>query len=199
VISATGTVIGAFAAGRSLGHSRHYMRLPMAGLAIGMASLAVMAATPAGLSLAGISCLLFLCGAGIGPMYPVTTVLIQNAVLPHQFGGDENPGEHRGEIGRHRALRQPVQGDEAAGGIDLGEHDGAESGDDDGAAEQAEKIERSRDDAGTCLAAALLCLAGIEERPLRGPAPAGSREGRADRCRVAPWRATRPRPGRRGR
>jgi hypothetical protein len=32
--------------------------------------------------------------------------------------------------------------------------------------------------AGTCLAVALLCLAGIEERPLRGPAPAppGSRE-----------------------
>ena len=80
-----GTVIGAFfAAGRSLGRSRHYMRLPMAGLAIGMASLAVMAALPAGLSLAGLSCLLFLCGAGIGPMYPVTTVLIQNAVLPHR-------------------------------------------------------------------------------------------------------------------
>jgi multidrug resistance protein len=176
-----GTVIGAFAAGRSLGRSRHYMRLPMAGLAIGMASLAVMAAMPAGLSLAGISCLLFLCGAGIGPMYPVTTVLIQNAVLPHQFG------VVTGTLNFFRLLGGTVIV-AALGAIVLTEVDAA------GSLVALDRLAQGgvRPDAdlstvfswvfiaaGTCLAAALLCLAGIEERPLRGPAPPpppGSRE-----------------------
>jgi MFS family permease len=174
-----GTVIGAFAAGRSLGRSRHYMRLPMAGLAIGMASLAVMAAMPAGLSLAGLSCLLFLCGAGIGPMYPVTTVLIQNAVLPHQFG------VVTGTLNFFRLLGGTVIV-AALGAIVLTEVDAS------GGLVALDRLARGgvRPDAdfstvfswvfiaaGTCLGAALLCLAGIEERPLRGPAPApGSRK-----------------------
>jgi multidrug resistance protein len=174
-----GTVIGAFAAGRSLGRSRHYMRLPMAGLAIGMASLAVMAAMPAGLSLAGLSCLLFLCGAGIGPMYPVTTVLIQNAVLPHQFG------VVTGTLNFFRLLGGTVIV-AALGAIVLTEVDAS------GGLVALDRLAQGgvRPDAdfsmvfswvfiaaGTCLAAALLCLAGIEERPLRGPAPPpGSRE-----------------------
>jgi MFS family permease len=174
-----GTVIGAFAAGRSLGRSRHYMRLPMAGLAIGMAGLAVMAAMPAGLSLAGLSCLLFLCGAGIGPMYPVTTVLIQNAVLPHQFG------VVTGTLNFFRLLGGTVIV-AALGAIVLTEVDAS------GGLVALDRLAQGgvRPDAdfsmvfswvfiaaGTCLAAALLCLAGIEERPLRGPAPPpGSRE-----------------------
>ncbi len=81
-----GTVLGAFAAGRSLARHQHYKRIPMAGLLVAVLALAVMAAMPDGLSLAGVAGLLFLCGGGIGTMYPVTTILIQNAVLPHQFG-----------------------------------------------------------------------------------------------------------------
>jgi MFS family permease len=38
------------------------------------------------LSLLEVVALLALAGAGVGPMYPTTTVVIQNAVPPHQFG-----------------------------------------------------------------------------------------------------------------
>ena len=45
--------IGAFAAGRSLGRGRHYKRVPMVGLPIAIASLAVLAAAPTALTLGG--------------------------------------------------------------------------------------------------------------------------------------------------
>src|SRR5262249_9413060 len=80
-----GTVIGAFAAGRGLGRYTHYKRFPMAGLLLAIASLAVMALAPRR-PLGAIGSLVFVCGGGIGTMYPVTTILIQNAVAPHQFG-----------------------------------------------------------------------------------------------------------------
>ena len=41
---------------------------------------------PAGWSLAGICAILAVNGFGVGTMYPFTTVVIQNAVEPHQFG-----------------------------------------------------------------------------------------------------------------
>jgi multidrug resistance protein len=169
-----GTVAGAFAAGRSLGRSRHYMRVPMAGLAIGIASLAVMAAMPTGLTLAGLCCLLALCGGGIGPMYPVTTVLIQNAVLPHQFG------IATGTMNFFRLLGGTIIV-AGLGAIVLTKVDAA------GGLVALDRMARSgvRPDAdfsavfswvfiaaALCLVAALVCLAGIEERPLRGPAPA---------------------------
>jgi multidrug resistance protein len=173
-----GTVIGAFAAGRSLGHSRHYKRLPMAGLVIGIISLAALAALPAGLTIAGVACLLFLCGGGIGMMYPVTTVLIQNAVLPHQFG------IVTGTLNFFRLLggTMIVAG---LGAIVLTKLDGS------GGLIALDRLAKSgvHPDtdfapvfswvfvaAASCLVLALISLAGIEERPLRGPAPAPSRE-----------------------
>ena len=176
-----GTVIGAFAAGRSLGHSLHYMRLPMAGLAIGIASLAVMAAMPMGLGLAGVSCLLALCGGGIGTMYPVTTVLIQNAVLPHQFGvvtGTLNFFRLLGGTIIVAALGAIVLTKvDSSGGLvalDLLAKSGVQPD-----ADFASVFSWVFIAAALCLAVALLCLAITEERPLRGPAqapPAPSRE-----------------------
>jgi multidrug resistance protein len=173
-----GTVIGAFAAGRSLGHSRHYKRLPMAGLVIGIASLAALAAMPTGLTIAAVACLLFLCGGGIGMMYPVTTVLIQNAVLPHQFG------VVTGTLNFFRLLggTMVVAG---LGAIVLTKLDGS------GGLVALDRLAKSgvHPDAdfspvfswvfvaaALCLVFALVSLAGIEERPLRGPAPVPSRE-----------------------
>ena len=168
-----GTVIGAFAAGRSLGRSRHYMRVPMAGLAIGIASLAVMAAMPTALTLAALCGLLALCGGGIGPMYPVTTVLIQNAVLPHQFG------IVTGTLNFFRLLGGTIIV-AGLGAIVLTKVDAS------GGLVALDRLAKSgvQPDAdfssvfswvfiaaASCLVAALVCLAGIEERPLRGPAP----------------------------
>ena len=55
-------------------------------LPLAIVALVVFAIWPAGLSLAAVSALFALAGVGIGPMYPATTVIIQNAVLPHQLG-----------------------------------------------------------------------------------------------------------------
>jgi len=60
--------------------------VPVAALPIGIAAVAVFAVWPGGLSLLEVVALLALAGAGVGPMYPATTVIIQNAVPPHQFG-----------------------------------------------------------------------------------------------------------------
>ncbi len=80
-----GTTLGAFTAGNALGKHRRYKRIPLCGLPLAMIALAIMAAN-SGLSLGSVAILLLLAGGGIGTMYPVTTVLIQNAVPPHQFG-----------------------------------------------------------------------------------------------------------------
>jgi MFS family permease len=168
-----GTVIGAFFAGRALGRDRHYKRMPMAGLAVAIASLAVLAAAPGGLSLAGVSVLLFLCGGGIGTMYPVTTVLIQNAVLPHQFGivtGTLNFFRMLGGTIIVAGLGAIVLGQvDTAGGLaslDALVKSGVRPG-----IEFTSVFSWVFIAAALCLAVALACLAGVEERPLRGPAP----------------------------
>jgi hypothetical protein len=68
-----------------------------------------------------------------------------SAARRHDAAAMKTQENNRGEIrvGLHAALRQAVEGDEAAGRIDLGKHDGAEAGDDDGATEQPEEIQRS--------------------------------------------------------
>jgi MFS family permease len=168
-----GTVIGAFAAGRSLGRDRHYKRLPMAALAVAVASLTVLAAAPSGLGLAWVSVMLFLCGGGIGTMYPLTTVLIQNAVLPHQFGivtGTLNFFRQLGGTIIVAGLGAIVLGQvDTSGGlatIDALVKSGARPG-----TEFSLVFSWVFIAAALCLVVALACLAGIEERPLRGPAP----------------------------
>jgi MFS family permease len=77
---------GSFAAGRLMVRTPHYKRVPAGGLVLGIVMLAVLALRPAGLSLAEVCGLLAIGGAGLGVMYPVTTTIVQNAVAPHQLG-----------------------------------------------------------------------------------------------------------------
>jgi EmrB/QacA subfamily drug resistance transporter len=81
-----GTTVGSVIAGRLLARLARYRRVPVVGLAIAVVAIAVLAAEPAGVSLAGVCFILFVAGAGVGPMYPVTTVVIQNVVPPHYTG-----------------------------------------------------------------------------------------------------------------
>ncbi len=176
-----GTVIGAFAAGRALGRHRHYKRVPLAGLLLAIIALAAMAASlrvSLDISLGGVASLLFLAGGGIGTMYPVTTVLIQNAVAPHQFG------VATGTLNFFRLLGGTIVV-AGFGAIVLGKVDAS------GALVALDPLSRSATPpttifpsdfslvfwwvfaaAGACLAAALAALAMIEEHPLRGPASA---------------------------
>jgi EmrB/QacA subfamily drug resistance transporter len=81
-----GATIGSLLAGRLLSRLHRYKRVPMVGLPLGIAMLAIFAIWPDRFSVAGVAALLPLGGVGMGTMYPTTTVLIQNAVLPHQLG-----------------------------------------------------------------------------------------------------------------
>jgi len=171
-----GTVLGAFAAGRALGRHRHYKRIPLCGLLLAIIALATMASHL--FSLGAIASLLFLAGGGIGTMYPVTTVLIQNAVPSHQIG------VATGTLNFFRLL----------GGTILVAGFGAivfSKADLSGGLAALEPISRGAvrlpgniasdfsaifawvfSAACMCLAAALAALAIVEEHPLRGPTSA---------------------------
>jgi len=81
-----GATIGSLTAGRLLARLHRYKRVPMVGLPVGIAMLVIFALWPDRLSITEVAALLVFGGLGMGTMYPTTTVLIQNAVLPHQFG-----------------------------------------------------------------------------------------------------------------
>jgi MFS family permease len=81
-----GTTVGSVIAGRLLARFERYKWVPVIGLVIAVVSILPLAIDPAGVSLAGVCVLLTIAGTGVGPMYPVTTVVIQNVVAPHHTG-----------------------------------------------------------------------------------------------------------------
>lgn len=81
-----GTVIGSTFGGRLMSKVAHYKRIALIGTPFAAAALAPIAFVPGQLHIAVIGALLFVVGAGIGPSFPITTVSIQNAVLPWQMG-----------------------------------------------------------------------------------------------------------------
>jgi MFS family permease len=81
-----GATFGSMVAGRLLSRLDRYKRVPLIGLPIGIAALAALALWPGQVSLVEVSLLLLIGGAGLGPMYPTTTLIIQNAVPLHQLG-----------------------------------------------------------------------------------------------------------------
>jgi EmrB/QacA subfamily drug resistance transporter len=81
-----GTVTGATISGRVMARVRHYKRLPTIGLLVAIPALAVLAIEPRELPLGVVEVILAVCSLGLGTILPVTTVAIQNAVLPHQMG-----------------------------------------------------------------------------------------------------------------
>jgi EmrB/QacA subfamily drug resistance transporter len=77
---------GSFLAGRLMTRFVRFKFIPVGGLSVGIVALALLALRPTGLSFLEVSLLLALGGTGLGVMYPVTTVMVQNAVAPHQLG-----------------------------------------------------------------------------------------------------------------
>src|SRR6266699_2251377 len=166
-----GTVVGSTAAGRAMVHMRHYKRMPMVGLGLAIAALAAMAAAPTALPLAAICTLLGMVGIGMGTLFPVTTVSVQNAVLPHQLGtatGVMNFFRSLGGAlmvsvfaaivlggsatqGKPRVTLETLAGELGNAGASLGE-----------------VFRWVFAAAACCLAVGLVCLLLMEERPLRG-------------------------------
>jgi MFS family permease len=81
-----GTTVGSVIAGRALARMERYKKVPVIGLLIAIAAIVPLAIAPAGVSLGSVCVLLAIAGTGLGPMYPVSTVVIQNVVAPHHTG-----------------------------------------------------------------------------------------------------------------
>jgi EmrB/QacA subfamily drug resistance transporter len=162
-----GATLGSLVSTRVIVRIKHYMRVPMAGLILAITALGVLAYDPAGYSLMELVGLLLVLGFGIGPMYPVSTIVMQNVVKPHQLGTATGTLNFFRTLGG--AMVVAVFGAIVLGGI--GDHPGVTT---------VEKIAGSHGDlapafhwvfiaAAACLGVSLLCLLFIEERPLHGP------------------------------
>ena len=81
-----GTVAGAAFTGRIMARIQHYKRPAMIGLLIAALGFAVISVRPQSLPLAAFTLILTVSSIGLGTLFPLTLVAIQNAVLPHQMG-----------------------------------------------------------------------------------------------------------------
>jgi EmrB/QacA subfamily drug resistance transporter len=79
------TTPGSILSGRAMLYLRHYKRVPMASLVIGIAGLALLVWRPAQ-PLWSVTIIMSLIGIALGTVFPVCTVSIQNAVPNHQVG-----------------------------------------------------------------------------------------------------------------
>jgi EmrB/QacA subfamily drug resistance transporter len=77
--------VGAAFAGRGLGYFTHYKRVPMVGLTISLVALLSLTIDPQQ-SLTSVLIHIGAVGLGIGTVYPVATVAVQNAVPRQQLG-----------------------------------------------------------------------------------------------------------------
>ncbi len=162
-----GTTVGAMATGRLFAQLTHYLRIPVVGLVLSVAILAYLAVDPAAHSLVGFTLWLGLLGVTTGPMYPTTTIVIQNAVKPHQMG------VATGTLNFFRLLGGAIIV-AGCGAIVIGSAGSA------GGLASLESLAAGHGDfapafrlvfiaAALCLAVALACVLALEERPLHGP------------------------------
>ncbi len=162
-----GSTVGAMVGGRLLARLMHYLRAPILGLVVAIAALGVLAFDAAGLSLVTFALLIGVLGVAIGPMYPVTTIVMQNAVKPHELG------TATGVLNFFRLLGGAIIVT-GFGAIVLGTINSA------GGSITLERLAGAHVDfvpafrlvflaAAGCLAVALACVLAVEERPLHGP------------------------------
>jgi len=87
IIALQGTAtITSIAGGRLIARVRRYRRVPLAGAAVAIAAFVPLAVAPTGFSPAVALALIAIAGSGLGPMFPFTIVVVQNAVPMHQLG-----------------------------------------------------------------------------------------------------------------
>jgi len=163
-----GTTVGSLLTGRLLSRMTHYMRVPIVGLVFAIATLCIMAAETGSLSLGGFVALIGVFGVAVGPMYPTTTIVMQNVVKLHQLG------IATGVLNFFRLLGGAIIV-AAFGAIVLG------SAGDHAGVMTVERLAAGPADfasafrvvfiaAAAFLAVSLACVLVVEERPLHGPA-----------------------------
>jgi EmrB/QacA subfamily drug resistance transporter len=151
--------------GRLIARLTRYKRVPVLGIAVSIAALIPLALAPTSLSPAAALGLVAVVGFGLGPMFPFTIVMVQNAVPLHQLGiatGTMNFFRSLGSTFIVTGFGAIVlAGAPSLRGLSLS---AALAGTD--AAEGFRWVFAA---AGLCLAIALACVLTVEERPLRGP------------------------------
>jgi MFS family permease len=164
------SVVWSMVCGRLMMHLVHYKRVPLIGLIIAIAACAALAAWPAALPIWGLLTLLFVVGSGLGTVFPVSTVCLQNAVARSQMG------VATGAANFFRALISALTV-AVLGVIVLGHLGG-------GAGTAVETLAKSASEATLAtafryvfiacmlvLSLGLAFLLAMEERPLKGPTP----------------------------
>lgn len=163
------TVIASTITGRMMVVVDHYKRMAVAGIALAILALGSLAIWPVGLPLWGLIMLLMLVGFGIGAVFPITTVGMQNAVARGHMGIATGAMNFFRSLGA--AIIVALFGAIVLGGI------GSASG------VSVESLARTASEPALAYAyrfvflAAMLVLCfglafliGMEEKPLRGPA-----------------------------
>jgi EmrB/QacA subfamily drug resistance transporter len=161
-----GATLGSLVSTRFIVRIKHYMRVPLGGLIVAIAVLGVLAVDPASHSFVEVVGLLLVFGLALGPMYPVSTIVIQNAVKPHQLGTATGTLNFFRTLGG--AIVVAVFGAIVLGGV-------AE-----GPAMTLDKLAAGHSELGLafhwvfiaaaiCLGISLCCLLAVEEQPLHGP------------------------------
>ena len=81
-----GTTIGALVCGKIMAHMTRYKLAPMIGLIVGGLCLLPLFFQPVGMSLLTVEIIFTLVAIGVGGVFPVTTISVQNAVPRHDLG-----------------------------------------------------------------------------------------------------------------
>jgi MFS family permease len=166
-----GATVTSIVGGRLLVRFTHYKRVPLVGLLLSMAALMPLAIAPTGFSPAAALGLIALVGLGLGPTFPFTIVVVQNAVTLHQLGvatGTMNFFRALGStfivtgFGAIVLAGAPVIRGSSAGAVLAG-------------TDAAEAFRWVFAAAFLCLAVALACILALEERVLRGSARSTTR------------------------
>jgi MFS family permease len=151
----------------------HYKRLPLAGLTLSLTGLVALAIWPTSMPFSLVLMVLFVIGGGLGTVFPVSTVCMQNAVAHAQMG------IATGAANFFRALFSSLVV-AILGAIVLGGLGGATGMSVDALAHAASQGELAHAFRFVFLTAALVLsfglafLIALEERPLRGPGPSAS-------------------------
>jgi len=179
------TVVTSTLVGQTMGRVTHYKRMPLIGLVVSILGLGVMAIWPSEMPTWLVVFVLAVVGTGIGTVFPVSTVCMQNAVARSQLG------IATGAANFFRALFSALVV-AILGAMVLGRLGGPTGTSVETLARAASGAELAHAFRFVFIAAALVLSFGLtfliamEEKPLRGPAahPAGQPEAPATPARA---------------
>jgi MFS family permease len=164
-----GATVTSIIGGRLLVRFTHYKRVPVAALLVSIAALLPLAAAPTNFSPGAALALLTLAGFGLGPTFPFTVVVVQNAVALHQLGVATGAMNFFRALGATFIVTMFGAIVLAGGPLTRGMSSAAAV-----AAIDPNGFRFVFAAAALCLGVALVCVLFLEERPLRGSNPAAS-------------------------